>query len=97
MENFNFNFSTKSIVKIAVIGAIVIFVFSLISGFIGFSNKEVDLRNRFTQKITERTAFYDKMWKTLSGKSQVALKNDSSFAKNVNAIMAGRKDARSCS
>ena len=93
MENFNFNFSTKSIVQIAVIGAIVIFVFSLISGFIGFSNKEVDLRNRFTQKITERTAFYDKMWKTLSGKSQVALKNDSSFAKNVNAIMAGRKDA----
>ena len=33
------------------------------------------------------------MWKTISQKSQIALKNDSSFYRNVNAIMEGRKDA----
>jgi hypothetical protein len=87
------NFNLKSIRKIAIIGAIVILVITLFSGFIGFSNREVDLKNRFTQKMDERTAFYDKMWKTLSQKSQVALKNDSSFAQNVNAIMTGRRDA----
>lgn len=89
-----FNFSIKSIVRIALIGGLIIFAISLFSGFIGFSNNEVDLKNRFGQKMDERTAFYDKMWKTLSQKSQVALKNDSSFAQNVNAIMTGRKDAQ---
>ncbi len=58
-----------------------------------FSNEEISLRNSFNQKISERTAFYDKMWKTLSQKSQIALKNDSSFRENVNIIMQGRKDA----
>lgn len=63
------------------------------SNLVSFSNTEISLRNSFTQKLEERTAFYDKMWKTLSGKSQVALKNDSSFRENVNIIMSGRKDA----
>lgn len=66
---------------------------SLIGKVVSFSNTEISIRNRFDQKMTERTAFYDKMWKTLSQKSQIALKNDSSFARNVNAIMEGRKDA----
>ena len=84
---------TKQIIKYSVI-ALVVFVFiGLFSSVISTSNQEVDLRNRFKQKMDERTAFYDKMWKTISQKSQIALKNDSSFAKNVNAIMAGRKDA----
>lgn len=83
----------KSIIPISVIGGAIILVIMLVTGFIGFSNHEIDLRNQFTQKMNERTAFYDKMWKTISQKSQVAIKNDSSFQKNVNAIMAGRKDA----
>ena len=79
-----------TIVGLAIVG---ILLFTLSGSFVSFSNNEVDLRNRFTQKMSERTAFYDKMWKTLAQKSQIALRNDSSFANNVNAIMAGRKDA----
>ena len=85
---------TKKIIKYAVMGIIGLFVFGIFTSIISTSNQEVDLRNRFKQKMDERTAFYDKMWKTISQKSQVALRNDSSFANNVNAIMAGRKDAQ---
>jgi len=81
---------TKKIIKYAVLGIIALFVFGIFTSIISTSNQEVDLRNRFKQKMDERTAFYDKMWKTISQKSQVALRNDSSFANNVNAIMAGR-------
>jgi hypothetical protein len=84
---------TKSIIKYAILGMVVLVLFGLTGSVISTSNQEVELRNRFKQKMDERTAFYDKMWKTLSQKSQIAVKNDSSFARNVNAIMAGRKDA----
>jgi hypothetical protein len=85
---------TKKIIKYAVLGIIGLFVFGIFTSVISTSNREVDLRNRFKQKMDQRTAFYDKMWKTISQKSQVALRNDSSFANNVNAIMSGRKDAQ---
>ena len=84
---------TKSIIKYAILGMVVLVLIGLIGSVISTSNQEVELKNRFKQKMDERTAFYDKMWKTLSQKSQIAVKNDSSFARNVNAIMAGRKDA----
>ncbi len=76
----------------AIVGSLALLLVVGLS-YISFSNREIDLRNRFTQKIDERTAFYDKMWKTLSQKSQIALRNDSSFSRNINAIMASRKDA----
>lgn len=85
--------NTKNIVTLSVIAGLVIFGLMIFGSFISFNNNEVDLRNRFKQKMDERTAFYDKMWKTLAQKSQIALKNDSSFARNVDAIMTGRKDA----
>ena len=85
---------TKKIISYAILGIVGLFLFGIVMSVISTSNQEVDLRNRFKQKMDERTAFYDKMWKTISQKSSVALKNDSSFAKNVNAIMARRKDAQ---
>ena len=84
---------TKQIIRYAGIALGGFILIWLISGLISTSNQEVDLRNRFKQKMDERTAFYDKMWKTISQKSQVAVKNDSSFARNVDMIMAGRKDS----
>ena len=81
------------IITLVALGVFIILAIAFSSSLISFSNNEVDLRNRFTQKMTERTAFYDKMWKTLAQKSSIALKNDSSFSKNIDAIMAGRKDA----
>lgn len=84
----------KGLIILVIIAGLFLFagitVFTIV---ISFSNQEVALRNRFTQGINTRTAFYDKMWKTISQKAQIALKNDSSFASNVNSIMQGRKDA----
>lgn len=85
--------SRKLIVLLSTIAISSIVVIMIVGSFLSFSNGEIDLKNRFTQKMTERTAFYDKMWKTISQKSQIALKNDSSFYRNVNAIMQNRKDA----
>jgi len=85
---------TSKIIKFGIIGLVCIVIFGLFSSVISVSNNEVDLRNRFKQKMDERTAFYDKMWKTISQKSQIAVKNDSSFVRNVNIIMAGRKDSQ---
>jgi hypothetical protein len=80
--------------KLIVISTL-IFVPLLIIGIqlISLSNSDTRLRNQFKQKIDERTAFYDNMWKTIAQKSQIALKNDSSFYRNINAIMSSRKDA----
>jgi hypothetical protein len=85
---------TSKIIKYAIIGLVVIGIFGIFSSVISTSNQEIDLKNRFKQKMDERTAFYDKMWKTISQKSQIAVKNDSSFVRNVNIIMAGRKDSQ---
>lgn len=83
----------KSLKMLAIIAIIAIPVLSLTGCFISQSNKEVRLRNQFSQKTNERTVFYDKMWKIISQKGQIAVKNDSSFRQNVNIIMEGRKDA----
>ncbi len=56
-------------------------------------NKDVRLRNQFNEKFSERTAFYDKMFKTIKQKGKIAVKNDSSFTKIVNIVMEGRKDS----
>jgi hypothetical protein len=83
-----------SIIKWGILGTITLFLVILVSGFISFSNSEIDYKNSFNQKFSERTSFYDKMWKTLNQKGQIALRNDSSFRQNVDIIMSGRKDAQ---
>jgi len=86
MQNLNFT-------KIALWGVLGIFLIFIASTLISFSNTEIELRNTFEQKFTERTAFYDKMSKVFNQKSQIAVKNDSSFRKNIDIIMSGRKDS----
>jgi hypothetical protein len=93
MEN---KFSNGTLIKFGLIGLGVIMLFVFIGNFISFSNNEIDLRNTFEQKIDERTSFYDKMYKVISQKSQIAVKNDESFRKNINIIMEGRKDSEVC-
>lgn len=87
------NSSNQLFIKLGLIGLGVIFIIVLFSNFVSFSNTEIDLRNTFDQKIEERTSFYDKMYKVISQKSQIAVKNDESFRQNINIIMEGRKDA----
>ncbi len=86
--------NTKTIITIGSILIVVMFIITLIANMVSFSNNEIEYRNTFKQKYDERTSFYDKMWKTLDQKSQIALKNDSSFRKNIDIIMSGRKDAQ---
>lgn len=83
----------STIIKLGIGAGLLVFAIILVSNFIGFSNTEIEYRNSFEQKCSERTAFYDKMWKILSQKSQIALRNDRSFRQNVDIIMQGRKDA----
>jgi hypothetical protein len=83
----------SKITRLGVLALITILLIGSIAGMVSFSNDEIDLRSRFTQKMDERTAFYDKMWKVLNQKGQIAVKNDSSFKQNVDLIMQGRKDA----
>jgi hypothetical protein len=83
----------KTIIRLSIAGVAVILFLLTVGSCVSFSNSEARLKNMFEQKMNGRTAFYDKMWKTISQKSQIALKNDSSFYRNVNAIMEGRKDA----
>jgi len=86
--------TNTNIVKFAILGIGGFILGMLMIIIVSISNQEKTLSNRFKQKMDERSSFYDKMWKTLSQKSQVAVRNDSSFARNVDAIMAGRKDAQ---
>lgn len=82
----------SKIIWLSVIAGIAILTGVLASNIIGFGNTENELRAGFEQKIDERTAFYDKMWKVLSDKSKITLKMDTSFHKMINTIMSNRKD-----
>ena len=84
---------TTKIIKLSFIGMGVIAIAVIFSAFISFSNREINLKNTFEQKIDQRTAFYDKMAKIFNQKTQIAVKNDESFRQNVNIIMEGRKDS----
>lgn len=86
-------FNNQLLIKLGLIGLGIIFIVVFFSNFVLFSNTEIDLRNTFDQKIDERTSFYDKMYKVIAQKSQIAVKNDESFRQNINIIMEGRKDA----
>lgn len=83
----------KQFKTIAILGIVLIPILIIIFSTISLSNREVLLRNQFEQKIDQRTAFFDKMFKIISQKSQITIKNDSSFRKNVEIVMSGRKDS----
>lgn len=86
---------TPRTIKLLSISAICLILFMVGCGYtVNTLNKDTDLRNQFTQKMTERTAFYDKMWKTISQKAQISKQNDSSFRSVINSIMAGRASAQ---
>jgi hypothetical protein len=86
------NFKIPGILVKAVL--IIMPVIFIVSTYASFNNTDVNFRTEFDMQIKNRTAFFDKMWKTISQQSQIAVKNDSSFKHNVALIMEGRKDAQ---
>lgn len=83
----------KNLIKWSFLGLGVIIILIVVIGFVSWSNTEINLRNSFTQKQSERVAFYDKMSKVFNQKTQIAVKNDESFRRNIDIIMEGRKDS----
>lgn len=71
---------SPKLVKKLIIGAIIIIpLLVAIFWAIGVNNQEVDLRNLFNAKLSERTTIYDnKVFKTVAAKAQITLKADSS-------------------
>lgn len=82
----------RTIKNLVIIGGVLVLLASVIGTFISFSNREVLLRNNYKQKIDERTAFYDKMYKIVAQKTQIAVKNDASFKEVVDIQMQGQKN-----
>lgn len=77
------------LIWVVLLGLPVIF---LISTYASFNNREVDLRTTFEMQYKNRTALFDKMWKTISQKAQITKAYDSSFIRIVQAAMDPRKD-----
>lgn len=77
--------------KLLVIGSIVVVFFLMIAGvWISANNQEVSLRNQITaqQKVCE--AFYDKLWKVIAQKAQVAEQYKDAFKEIYPDLIAGR-------
>ena len=92
IKNKQIQMNTKQIKNIVIIAFLAVTFIYLGSAFITTNNTDKSLRNTFTAKISERTTFYDKMWKIISQKSQIAIKNDSSFQRIVNLQVSGQKN-----
>lgn len=84
--------TSLNLTKLIICGVIGLTLFTLIISFIGWKNDVVDLDSQYVQKESERTAFYDKMFKIISAKTQIAVKNDDSFKEVVNAQVQGQKN-----
>lgn len=83
---------TKTIKSLLILSVVLTPIFVMFMQLVSLSNKDVLLRNKFKQKLDERTAFYDKMWKKINQKGKITLKQDSSFTRNLNVVMTNRKD-----
>lgn len=83
----------SKMMKSLMVGAIIVVpLLVIIFWWIGIMNQETGLRNLFTAKMSERTATYDKIWKTWTQKGKIAVRNDSSFQRIVQLQMDGQKD-----
>lgn len=87
------NHINKTIMKkIVLILLAVIFVVVSINGLVKINNKERIAYLEYNSLIKERGIIYDKMYKILSNKMQIAKINDTSYYKNLVAITVNRKD-----
>ena len=85
---------TKKIIKWSIVGVISLFIvisaFWAINKNIDTDNREIDLRTAITAKVSDQEATFDKMWKVLSQKAQVADQYKEAFAKIYPELIEGR-------
>lgn len=82
----------KTIIKIGVGILSAVIIIWLLAGWNGTINEDNMLRNEYAQKFDNRTALFDKMWKTFTQKYKIAGKNDTAFQTIVKLQMAGQAD-----
>src|SRR5687768_3904110 len=79
--------------KLIIFGIVLVPIIIIAVALIGQLNRETRLRNLFNAKMTERTALYDKMWKVIAQKGQVAVANKNAGIEAIKAAMAARSDS----
>jgi hypothetical protein len=73
------------VIGMAVIAAIIGIVW-----YFSLSNSEIKLRNRIVAEQTVCTSYFDKMWKVISQKAQIADKYKDSFKEVYTPLIEGR-------
>lgn len=81
--------NTAKFTFISAISIILITVFVIIP-WVSASNSEIVIRNKIEAQIDVRESYYDKMWKIISGKAQVAEHYRDSFNEIYPKLIDGR-------
>jgi hypothetical protein len=78
--------------KFSIIGAVCMLIMVAIVGstFVGYNNKEVDLRNSFVAQEKVSMSYFDKMWKIISQQAQITDKYKEDFKDIYIPLMEGR-------
>ncbi len=79
----------KNIIVGSIVGFLALVLISVIMG-VSASNKEVRIRSKITAQKQVCEAFYDKLWKVISQKAQVAEKYKDAFKETYTALIEGR-------
>lgn len=86
----------KKVIVLIIVGLITLSGIVALVG-ISASNKEISLRSKITAQTQNCEAYYDKLWKILSQKAQVADQYKSAFKDIYSNLMEGRYSSRGSS
>lgn len=87
--------SKKWIISLVGIGVVLILFLSIFFIGVGYKNKEIDLRNLSVAQQQANQVIYDKVWKVISQKAQIADKYQTSFKEIYGVIMNERYQGES--
>jgi len=80
----------KKYVILAVVCVVVVCAIGVVSMWVNYSNKEIQIRNLITAKMQDNQSEYDNMWKKISQVSQVAVKDRKSLMEIFNSYASSR-------
>lgn len=82
--------SKKNILSFTFIGLILFSIIGVFSLYVITSNNEIKLSNKISAQNEVCRSFYDRLWKILQQKTQVAEKYENSFKEIYPQLIAGR-------